>query len=142
LYSPFADINFTEITETETTHADLRFAQSNTPLTAWGYDRMASALADLARALARVRQPRRRPGQDRRCAPLRLSRSTAIRSRYDFLRTSSNAEFDDGWRPSLPAHRGQRNPRRSRLALRAGEFTKVAGILAAVLRRRALVQSI
>ncbi|MCB1547866.1 MAG: M10 family metallopeptidase C-terminal domain-containing protein, partial [Hyphomicrobiaceae bacterium] len=36
-YSSVANLTFTEITETSTTHADLRFAMSNSPSTAWAY---------------------------------------------------------------------------------------------------------
>lgn len=36
-YSAVANLTFTEITETQTTHADLRYARSNDPSTAWAY---------------------------------------------------------------------------------------------------------
>lgn len=36
-YSSVANVSFTELTETSSTHADLRFAESNLPSTAWAY---------------------------------------------------------------------------------------------------------
>ncbi|WP_457092038.1 M10 family metallopeptidase [Microvirga sp. P5_D2] len=37
LYASVANLSFQEIAETGSQHADLRYAQSNTPYTAWGY---------------------------------------------------------------------------------------------------------
>ena len=37
MYSAVANVTFTQITETSTQSADLRYAESNTPGTAWGY---------------------------------------------------------------------------------------------------------
>jgi len=37
LYSSVSNLTFTEITETSSVHADLRFGQSNAPSTAWAY---------------------------------------------------------------------------------------------------------
>ena len=37
MYSAVANVTFTEITETPTQHADLRYAESSTPTTAWAY---------------------------------------------------------------------------------------------------------
>jgi hypothetical protein len=44
MYSSVANITFTEITETSTQHADLRYAESNVPTTAWGYFPTTSAM--------------------------------------------------------------------------------------------------
>src|SRR5215212_7946247 len=37
LYSSVANLSFVEIAESTSTHADLRFAESDGPSTAWGY---------------------------------------------------------------------------------------------------------
>ena len=37
MYSAVANVTFTLITETSSQHADLRYAESNLPSTAWGY---------------------------------------------------------------------------------------------------------
>src|SRR4051812_35261950 len=36
-YAAVANVTFTEVTETSSNHADLRYAESNAPPTAWGY---------------------------------------------------------------------------------------------------------
>ena len=36
-YASVANVTFTEITETSTQHADLRYAESDSPSTAWAY---------------------------------------------------------------------------------------------------------
>src|SRR5688572_6747664 len=37
MYAAVANLTFTEVTESTTVHADLRYAQSNAPDTAWAY---------------------------------------------------------------------------------------------------------
>ena len=37
MYSAVANVTFTEVTESATTHGDLRYAESNNPSTAWAY---------------------------------------------------------------------------------------------------------
>ena len=37
MYSAVANVTFTEVTESATTHGDLRYAKSNNPSTAWAY---------------------------------------------------------------------------------------------------------
>lgn len=43
MYSSVANLTFTEVTETSTVHGDLRYAESDTPGTAWAYYPSASA---------------------------------------------------------------------------------------------------
>jgi serralysin len=44
MYSSVTNLTFTEVTETSTTHADLRYAESDSPGTAWAYYPSTSAL--------------------------------------------------------------------------------------------------
>src|SRR6184192_3417292 len=44
MYSAVANVTFSEVTETATTHGELRYAESDTPSTAWAYYPNSSAI--------------------------------------------------------------------------------------------------
>jgi serralysin len=44
MYASVSNLKFTEVTETATTHADIRYAESASPSTAWAYYPSSSAL--------------------------------------------------------------------------------------------------
>jgi len=61
-YAAVANVTFTEVTETASTHADLRYAESDAPSTSWAYYPSTSPLAAMSGSQfdPLVRQPGRR----------------------------------------------------------------------------------